>query len=196
MEIFMNVKQMFVDANALLEGHFMLSSGLHSNFYMQSAKVLQDTENAQVLGKMIADAITKQGLDINLVVAPAMGGVIIGHEVASNLGLNFVFTERVSGKMTLRRGFEILKGSKIILVEDVFTTGKSTREVITLLDSIGVETVACASIVDRSGGTVSFNVPKISLLNLDIKSYNPDSCPMCIQGFAITKPGSRFVNRG
>jgi orotate phosphoribosyltransferase len=162
---------------------------------MQSAKVLQNTKNAEILGKMIADKIKEQNLEVEMVVAPAMGGLIIGHEVASSLGKDFVFTERVDGEMLLRRGFEIAKGTKIALIEDVFTTGKSTREVITLLDSMGVSTVCCCSIVDRSGGNVSFGLPKISLLTLDIKSYQEQDCPMCKKGLKIERPGSRFLKK-
>ena len=191
----MDIKKMFLDSKALLEGHFQLSSGLHSEFYLQSAKVLQNIKNAEILRKMIADKIKDLGCIIDIVVAPAMGGLIIGHEVARALGKDFVFTERVDSQMMLRRGFVLEKWQKIALIEDVFTTGKSTKEVMSLLDTMGAETSCCASIVDRSGGKLNFGLPQISLLTLDIKSYKEENCPLCQSGKIIEKPGSRFLKK-
>ncbi len=187
----MDIKKMFVENQGLLEGHFLLSSGLHSGFYMQSAKVLQDPKKANILGKKIADEIKAKNIDISLVVSPALGGVIIGHEVARELGVNFVFTERNEGKMQLRRGFTIEKNTKVAVVEDVFTTGKSTREVIALINEIGANVVLCASIVDRSGGKLDFGVETVSLLNLNLQNYAVENCPFCKKGLPVQKPGTR-----
>jgi orotate phosphoribosyltransferase len=189
----MDIKKMFIDSNALLEGHFVLSSGLHSNFYMQSAKVLQKPENAELLGIMIAESIKQKNIDYDIVVSPAMGGVIIGYEVARKIGTDFLFTERVNGAMVLRRGFELKQNQKVVIIEDVFTTGKSTKEVISLVETLGAKVTCCCSIVDRSGGNVEFKVPKISLMTLDIQNYNEEDCPLCKQGLKIDKPGSRFI---
>ncbi|MFC1485262.1 orotate phosphoribosyltransferase [bacterium] len=188
-----DIKKVFFECGALFEGHFLLSSGLHSSCYMQSAKVLQNPKNAEMFGELIAEKIKEIGLIPDLVVAPAMGGLIVGHEVARALGLDFVFTERVEGQMTIRRGFKIEEGMKILIVEDVFTTGKSTREVIDLINSNKAQVIGCASIVDRSGGQVDFGMPKISLLTLDIKNYEPNDCPLCKEGLPVEKPGSRKI---
>jgi orotate phosphoribosyltransferase len=187
----LDVKQKFLEVGALLEGHFILSSGLHSKFYMQSAKVLQNPKDAEILGKMIADKLIELNIECDFVVSPAMGGIIIGHEVARALNKSFLFTERVEGKMSLRRGFYLPENSKVVIVEDVFTTGKSTKEVIDLMNDLKVKTIACCSIVDRSGGKIDFNLPKISLLTLNIENYDLENCPLCKQGITIEKPGSR-----
>ena len=175
----MDIKKIFIDSKALLEGHFVLSSGLHSGFYMQSAKVLQNPKTAELFGKMLAYEIKNLNIGSDIVVSPAMGGLIIGHEVARALGHDFLFTERADGEMQLRRGFELQKDAKVVIVEDVFTTGKSTNEVIALLKSLGAKVVCCCSIVDRSGGDVEFGIPKISLLNLKIENYSNEKCPLC-----------------
>ncbi len=188
-----DIKQKFIESNALLNGHFLLSSGLHSKYYMQSALVLKDPKYAEFLAKMLKEKINLITNDYNLVVSPSMGGVIIGHEVAKALGVNFLFSERVDGKMILRRGFNIEKGSKIVIVEDVFTTGKSTKEVIELVSQYEAKTVICASIVDRSDGNLDFKIPYVSLLSLDIKSYSKENCPMCKKNIPLEKPGSRFL---
>lgn len=186
---------MFKEKGALLEGHFQLSSGLHSSMYLQSALVLSDTDYAEKLGKFLADKIKTLVGEIDLVVAPAMGGLIIGHEVARSLGKDFIFTERVDGEMSLRRGFSIKEGSSVVIIEDVFTTGKSTREVIKLLNDRNVNVVACGSIIDRSGGSIELGVPYVSLLSLEIKNYEEKDCPMCKEGKKIEKPGSRFLKK-
>jgi orotate phosphoribosyltransferase len=191
----LDIKNMFLESKALLEGHFVLSSGLHSSFYMQSAKVLQNPKTAELFGKIIALEMKKMNIETDIVVSPAMGGIIIGHEVARALGQNFLFTERVDGEMQLRRGFSLEKDAQVVIVEDVFTTGKSTREVIDLLTNLGANVVCCCSIVDRSGGTVKFSIPKISLLDLNIQNYEPSHCPLCAKGIEVQKPGSRFLKK-
>lgn len=189
----LNIKEKFIESNALLKGHFLLSSGLHSEYYMQSALVLKNPKNAEMLAKMLKEKIVLLINDFDLVVSPSMGGVIIGHEVAKNLGVNFLFSERVDGIMTLRRGFKIEKDSKVIIVEDVFTTGKSTKEVMELVSKYNAKTVLCASIVDRSNGKIDFKVPQVSLLSLHIKTYNAEDCPMCKEHIPLEKPGTRFL---
>lgn len=191
-----DVKNVFKEKGALLEGHFLLSSGLHSSMYLQCALVLSDTKLAKDLGEMLAEkmkSIVKD--DVDLVVAPAMGGLIIGHEVASAMNKNFVFTERVDGNMVLRRGFNILEGAKVVIIEDVFTTGKSTREVISLLNDKKAKILGCASIIDRSNGTLKFDVPNVSLLNLEVPIYEKEKCPMCAKNMEVEKPGSRFLKK-
>ena len=195
MDTKLDIKKMFIQSNALLEGHFVLSSGLHSGFYMQSAKVLQDPKTAELFSKMLTEEIFRMNIKSNIVVSPAMGGIIIGHEVARALGHNFLFTERVDGEMKLRRGFVLDKCAKVVIVEDVFTTGKSTREVIDLICRLGAEVVCCCSIVDRSSGTIDFGIPKISLLDLNIENYDDANCPFCKKGIEIEKPGSRFLKK-
>jgi len=189
----LNIKEKFIEENALLKGHFLLSSGLHSEYYMQSALVLKNPIYAENLAKMLKERITSLVSDYDLVVSPSMGGVIIGHEVAKALGKNFLFSERVDGNMILRRGFKIEKNSKIIIVEDVFTTGKSTKEVMELVSKYEAKTILCASIVDRSDGKIDFKVPKVSLLSLDIKTYTEEDCPMCKKSITLEKPGTRFL---
>ncbi len=179
----------FGETGALLSGHFQLSSGLHSPVYFQSALVLQHPERAEAIGRALADAV--RDLAPEVVVGPALGGVIIGWEVARGLGVRGVFTERKDGEMSLRRGFTLRAGERVVIVEDVVTTGKSTRETIDALRAAGGEVVGCAAIVDRSGGEASFGVPFRSLLSLPVEAYEPDACPDCRDGKAIVKPGSR-----
>ena len=186
------VKKLFEEKNALLSGHFMLSSGLHSDTYFQSALILQYSLDASNLATAIAEKIklvVKE--DINLVISPALGGIVIGQEMGRALNRRAMFCERVDGKLVLRRGFSISKDEKILVVEDVVTTGLSTREVIELVTSLGGKVVCCASLVDRSGGKVNFGVPLISLLSLEVKSYKAEECPMCKGGCMPIKPGSR-----
>jgi orotate phosphoribosyltransferase, Thermus family len=185
------VRELFKKNNALLNGHFLLSSGLHSDTYFQSALILQHPEEAGKLAAEIVKQINEKGIKIDAVVSPAMGGIIIGHEVARALGVRSVFTERVDGKVTLRRGFSISKDEKIVVVEDVITTGLSTKEVIDSVTPIGANVVAVASLVDRSAGKVDFGIPRFSLLSLEVKSYKQQDCPMCKEGGEAVKPGSR-----
>lgn len=175
---------------ALLEGHFKLSSGLHSSIYLQCALVLQFPEKAELFGRAIA--AQHQGQRIGLVAAPAIGGLIIGHEVARALGTRFIWTERQDGKMTLRRGFSVEPGERTLVVEDVVTTGGSTREAIAALEHAGATVIAAASIIDRSSGQADVGVSRTALATLDVKSFEPSECELCQQGIAVVKPGSRL----
>jgi orotate phosphoribosyltransferase len=190
--------QTFLDTGAYLRGHFRLTSGLHSAEYLQSAKLLQFPNIAERLGKELANAMPKGGA----VASPALGGLIIGHEVAramgaislgkSPMGVRFVFTERdADGKMTLRRGFSVEPGELFVVVEDVVTTGGSTKEVIELLHGMGAKVLGAGSIIDRSGGTADVGVPRVALTTLKPETWPPDFCPLCQQGVPIEKPGSR-----
>jgi orotate phosphoribosyltransferase len=179
----------FRATGALLEGHFQLSSGLHSTVYLQCAVVLQFPEKAAQFGEAIAQQFAGQG--IQLVASPAIGGIVIGHEVARALGARFVWTEREAGKMMLRRGFTVSPGEKTLVVEDVVTTGGSTRETIEAINAAGAEVVAAASIIDRSAGAADVGVPRIALASLKVLSVEPDVCDACRMGEPIVKPGSR-----
>ncbi|MBI3553223.1 MAG: orotate phosphoribosyltransferase [Elusimicrobia bacterium] len=183
-----NIRDLFIDAGALLEGHFLLSSGLHSAQYMQCALLLAHPSLAARLGKALA-AVQKEKPD--LVLSPAMGGLIIGQEVARALDLRHYFTERQDGVMTLRRGFSLKTGEKIVVVEDVVTTGKSSKEVMDLSRAMGAEIVGWLSIVNRSGADLALDVPLKSLLKTTIPSFRPEDCPQCKEGRPFVKPGSR-----
>ena len=188
----MNAEQVidqFRMTGALLEGHFQLTSGLHSTVYLQCALVLQHPEKAEAFGRAIAEKYRGEG--IQLVASPAIGGIVIGHEVARALGARFVWTERESGQMTLRRGFTISHGEKTLVVEDVITTGGSTRETIDALRQAGADVVAAASIIDRSGGSVDVSVPRTALATLKVLSVDPSVCDACKLGEPAVKPGSR-----
>jgi orotate phosphoribosyltransferase len=192
-EIAERTMQMFRDSGAYLQGHFRLTSGLHSPEYLQCALVLSNPEYADLLGKWIGRALNR--LDSRwweLIVAPAMGGVIIGHEVASAMGSRFLFTERgADGKMTLRRGFNVNPGDIAFVVEDVITTGGSSREVVELLTAAGVEVHGAGCIIDRSGGTADLGVPYVALATLNTETYPETDCPLCKEGIPVEKPGSR-----
>ncbi len=180
----------FRETGAYLSGHFRLTSGLHSPEYLQCAKVLQYPEYAARFGGEIREALA--GMKVDLVCAPAMGGLIIGHEVARAFGVRFIFTERDGdGKMTLRRGFAVNAGERVLIVEDVITTGGSTREVVELLRSAGAEVVGAASIIDRSAGRADVGVPRVALATLAVTAWEPQACPLCQQGLPVVKPGSR-----
>lgn len=183
----------FKSAGALLDGHFLLSSGLHSPNYLQCALALQYPADAEKFGKAIAEQFL--GQQIETVASPAIGGLVIGYAVAHALNVRFLWTERVDGKMTLRRGFEIKPGERILVVEDVITTGGSTRECIAALEEHGANVVAAASIIDRSNGTADVGVPRISLASLDVPTYSEDACPMCQTGDKPYKPGSRAATK-
>ena len=174
---------------ALLEGHFQLTSGLHSSRYLQCARVLQHPEHAEWAGRTVAAHFGDD--QVGAVVAPAIGGIIVAHEVARALGVRALFTERESGTMTLRRGFQIAEGEKILVVEDVVTTGGSTRETIEAVTRAGGTVIGAGSLVDRSGGAVDVGAPRVALLTLDVPTYEPSSCPLCKQGAPAVKPGSR-----
>jgi len=188
-----SVLDVFRTTGAYLNGHFRLTSGLHSPEYLQCALVLQHPRFAEKLGRKLAAAVLRvAGADkIQLVASPAIGGLIIGHEVARALGTRFIFAERDAGKMTLRRGFEVTSGETAVVVEDVITTGGSTREVIEALRQRGVRVLAAGSIIDRSGGKVDLGLPRVALETLTVVSHPPESCPLCAQGIPVVKPGSR-----
>ena len=179
----------FKKTGALLEGHFQLTSGLHSTVYLQCALVLQFPEKAESFGRSIAQKFATAG--IQLVASPAIGGIVIGHEVARALGARFVWTERDAGEMTLRRGFTVSPGERTLVVEDVITTGGSTRETIEALKNAGADVVAAASIIDRSGGSVEVGVPRVALVTLKVLSVEPEICDACKMGEPAVKPGSR-----
>ena len=182
----------FEETGAYLNGHFRLTSGLHSPEFLQCAKVLQHPAIAAEFGERLAAEFKALAPKVDLVVAPAMGGLIIGHEVARALGVRFIFTERDSdAKMVLRRGFSLQPGEKAVLVEDVITTGGSSVEVIALIQSLGARVLAAGSIIDRSGGKADVGVPRVALATLNATTYQPESCPLCQQGLPVVKPGSR-----
>jgi orotate phosphoribosyltransferase len=190
------VRSHFTEAGALLSGHFRLSSGLHSEAYLQCAKVLQWPGRAGTLGGALASLLTP--FRVSVVVAPAMGGIIIGHEVGRGLSVRAIFTERVDGAFTLRRGFALEPLERVAVVEDVVTTGKSTREVLDVLRAAGAVPVVCASIVDRraraaGGGAEVDGVPYRALLALDVPAFDPASCPRCAAGEPLVAPGSRHL---
>lgn len=182
--------ELYRRTGAYLEGHFRLSSGLHSPGYMQSALVLQRPADAASLGQGIAVHI--RHVRPTVVLSPALGGLIIGHEVGRALGVRAIFAERAGGTaLTLRRGFTLSATDRVVVVEDVFTTGKSTRETIEVARDAGAVVVGAAAIVDRSGGRLDFGVPSFALVTLDVPTYDPDKCPLCAQGVPVVKPGSR-----
>ncbi len=188
----MNAEQVidqFRTTGALLEGHFQLSSGLHSTVYLQCALVLQFPEKAEAFGRAIAEKFEGQG--IQLVASPAIGGIVIGHEVARALGARFVWTEREAGQMTLRRGFTVSPGEKTLVVEDVVTTGGSTRDTIEALTKAGANVIAAASIIDRSAGSADVGVPLTALASLKVLSVEAAVCDACKLGEPVVKPGSR-----
>ncbi len=190
-----SVMQVFRETGAYLRGHFRLTSGLHSNEYLQCALVLQHPEISEKFGRDLADKLP----DCDVVVSPAVGGLIIGQEVArakarTGKPVRHIFTERdAEGKMVLRRGFSVGPGQTALVIEDVITTGGSTREVIQVLELAGAHVVGAGSVIDRSGGRVDLGVPRVALATLEVVSYPPDTCPLCQQGLPVVKPGSRVV---
>lgn len=174
----------------LLKGHFVLTSGRHSDTYMQCAKLFVDPEESQKICAALANKLTSFGAD--MIVSPAVGGIIMGYEVAKQLGIKNIFAERVEGKMTLRRGFE-LNNNRVIVVEDVVTTGGSVKEIIDIVEKSGSKVLAVASIVDRSNGAVDFGVPFVNLLSMEVISYPADECPLCKSGLSAERPGSRTL---
>jgi orotate phosphoribosyltransferase len=182
---------LFRRAGAYLDGHFRLSSGLHSAGYMQSALVLQHPEDAAALGSALASRL--KDLRPGVVLSPALGGIIIGHEVARALGVRALFAERSGNPpaLGLRRGFALHPGERVLVVEDVFTTGGSTRETMEVARAAGADVVGAAAIVDRSGGTIDFGVPYKTLIALSLPTYEQAHCPLCAQGVPVVKPGSR-----
>ncbi len=182
---------LFRRCSALLEGHFRLSSGLHSPGYLQCALVLQHPQHAEMLGRMLGERVID--LRPTTILSPALGGLIIGHEVARAVGARALFAEREDGNLRLRRGFSLADAERVLVVEDVVTTGGSTRETIQVATAAGAQVVAAAAIVDRSGGKAVLDVPLHSLLTLSLPTYDPEACPLCAPGLPIAKPGSRQI---
>ena len=184
-----NVIEVFKRTGALLEGHFILSSGLHSSVYLQCAIALQSPAVASEFGAAIASEFREKGIET--VASPAIGGLIIGYEVARHLGARFIWTEREQGTMTLRRGFTVEKGERVLVVEDVITTGGSTRETADVLRRVGAEIVGAAAIIDRSNGEADVGVLYLTLVNLDVPAVSAAQCEACARGEVAVKPGSR-----
>lgn len=186
----------FRETEALLEGHFLLSSGLHSDRYLQCAKVLMYPDRAailcQALAQKVLDELGENGVDV--VVAPAMGGVVVGYEMARQLGVPGMFTERVHGIFEFRRGFELAKGARVIMSEDIVTTGRSSRECIEVIKQAGGTVVGATCLVDRSNGSVDVGVPLFSLMGMDVKAYEADKLPPELAAIPAVKPGSRNLN--
>ena len=185
-----DILEHFKATGALLEGHFILSSGLHSPKYLQCALALRHPSDAKRFGQLIADQVRDRSVE--MVASPAIGGLVIGFAVAAALDIPFIWTERQNGVMTLRRGFSLESGQRILVVEDVITTGGSTRECISVLSENGGVVVEAASIIDRSDGTADVGVPRLALVQMDVPSFEPDECPMCARGDVAVKPGSRI----
>jgi orotate phosphoribosyltransferase len=184
-----SVLDLFRRVGALLEGHFRLTSGLHSPGYLQCALVLQHPKEAERCGGLLADRVRDLGAQV--VLSPALGGIVIGQEVARALGVRAIFAERQEGALTLRRGFSLTPGERVLVVEDVVTTGGSTRETIEVARAAGATVVAAAAIIDRSGGHQRLDVPFHALATVSLPTYAPESCPLCAAGVPVVKPGSR-----
>lgn len=183
------LRRLLESSGALREGHFLLSSGFHSPAYVQCALLLEDPQRARRIGRGLAARLAPSSPQS--VVAPALGGVVIGHEVAAALGVPFRFAERQNGAMTLRRGFAIRPGERVAVVEDVVTTGQSTREVVSVVARAGGEVVGVGAILDRSGGGVELGAPFEALLTLELPIFAAEDCPLCRAGGSPTRPGSR-----
>jgi orotate phosphoribosyltransferase len=200
----MHIENIYKEANALLEGHFLLSSGKHSRFYLQSAKVLEDPKVAEQLAVALAKMITQSGLEIDTVCSPALGGVLAGYELARALGKRFIFAERVGGEMTIRRGFEVKEGEKILVCEDIITTGGSALEAAKVAQSMGGVIVGFAALANRGfckrvGSDLEAkptcklpnDAPFFALADFEFDIYDPSECPLCKEGSVAYKPGSR-----
>ena len=184
-----SILDLFRRIGALLEGHFRLSSGLHSSGYLQCALVLQHPREAEACGSALAAKV--RDLQATVVLSPALGGIVIGHEVARALGVRAIFAERQDGALTLRRGFSLDAGERVLVVEDVVTTGGSTRETMAVARAAGATVVGAAAIIDRSGGHQDLDVPFRALATIDLPTYQPEACPLCARGEPVVKPGSR-----
>ena len=186
------ILKIFSSSGGVLKGHFLLTSGRHADTYMQCAKLFVDTANSEKLCAALSKKLAPYKADI--VVSPAVGGILMGYEMARQLKLPNIFAERQDGEFTLRRGFSLTKGAKVIVVEDVVTTGGSVKEVVELVQSLGAQVVVVASIVDRSAGKVEFGVPFEALLSVDVKSFEAGECPICAEAkIPLYKPGSRSL---
>ena len=186
------IVKLLEQVGAVRTGHFELSSGRHSATYIQCALVLEHPQHAEQLGRALADLFKEHS--VACVVSPALGGILVGYEVARSLGVRSLFVERDrSGQMALRRGFELKPGERVLVIEDVWTTGGSTRETIGVVEEEGGLVVAAGALIDRSGGRLELNVPARALLEMDVPSYEPDECPLCRAGGMPTRPGSRYL---
>jgi orotate phosphoribosyltransferase len=183
------VLDLFRQAGALLEGHFKLSSGLHSDRYLQSALVLQYPDFAERLGRALAARL--EHLQATVVLSPALGGIVIGQEVGRAMQVRAIFAERQDGKLTLRRGFTLSPSDRVVVVEDVITTGLSTRETIETAHATGAQVLGAAAIIDRGADAARLNVPLQALVRMQVAAYQPDACPLCASGQPVVKPGSR-----
>lgn len=189
-----DILEEFRAARALLKGHFILSSGLHSDTYLQCARVMMDAERGARLCAALSDKLCESGVGpFDLVASPAMGGVLVGYEMGRQLGVPSVFFERVDGKFQLRRGFDIVPGARVLMMEDVVTTGLSSRECIAAIEAEGGRTTGAACLVDRSGGTADLGVPLTALLTLTIQNHDPEALPPDLAAIPATKPGSRTL---
>jgi orotate phosphoribosyltransferase len=200
----MDIKQIYLDADAMLEGHFKLSSGNHSQYYLQSAKVLEDPKTAMKLANALAEQIKASGVSVDTVCAPAIGGLIAGFALAQALDARYIFTERVGGEMTLRRGFDVSDGEKILICEDIITTGGSAMEASAAVEALGANVVAFAALANRGfcqrensdieakpNCKLPKELPFFALADFDFEMYAPEACPMCAAGSEAVKPGSR-----
>ncbi len=200
----MDIEKIYKDAGALLSGHFILSSGNHSANYLQSAKVLEDPKRAEVLAKELAKIIKDAGVEVDTVCAPALGGVIAGYELARALGVRSIFVERKEGKMELRRGFEVAKDEKVLICEDIITTGGSAMEAASIMEELGANVVAFAALANRgfckrygsnnnpkTNCKLPTNKPLFALADFEFEIYEPNECPLCKNGSTAIKPGSR-----
>lgn len=184
--------EIYRSTGAILHGHFRLTSGRHSDTYMQSAKIFVNVEASEKLCKGLAEKL--QGIKVDMVVSPAIGGILMGYEIARQLKVPNIFAERENGEMTFRRGFSVPEGANVLVVEDVVTTGGSVKEVVELVKNSGANVTAVASIVDRSNGKVDFGVKYVNLISMDVVSYEPEECPLCKEGkIELVKPGSRQI---
>lgn len=190
-----DVLRRFTELGALLDGHFRLTSGLHSSNYLQCALVLQHPAEAEALGRALGDAILEGigSVAPTAVLSPALGGLIIGHEVARALGVRAIFAERAEGALTLRRGFDLDAGDRVVIVEDVVTTGGSTRETMDVARAKGATILAAGAVINRSGVPSPVDVPFAALAAITPPTYKPEACPLCARGIPVTKPGSRAV---
>ena len=197
-----NLKEIYKDSQALLEGHFLLSSGNHSQFYLQSARVLEDPKRAAILADALASQITDAGIKVDVVCSPALGGVLAGYELARSLGVRFIFTERKDGAMSLRRGFEVEQNENVLICEDIITTGGSALEAAREVENLGGKIVAFSALANRGfcsrGDSESKNecklpneTPFFALDDIEFEMYEPDNCPLCKDGSTAIKPGSR-----
>jgi len=182
------IEKILVDSGAFLEGHFKLTSGKHSKYYVEKIKLIQIPEDVVKIGRAFARKCNH--LDFDVVVSPALGAIVLGYEVARQMGKRFVFTQRKDGKMSIRSGFDLQPHEKVLIIEDVTTTGGSVFEVIDCVRERNADIVGVGLVVDRSGGTIDFRVPVFPLLTLKIEAYEPYECPLCKENIPITKPGS------